>query len=74
MNVVVDETDPTAPKAYVNFNHTCYPEHTVKVNGVTIYDKPPAYNNIGYITACLTQAPGFGKLTGVSTAVQVNTQ
>jgi len=74
MNVVVDESNPTAPTAYVNFNHTCYPARKVIVNGMTIYDKQPPYNDVGYIAKCLFQFPGFGKLTGVSTAVQVPVQ
>jgi hypothetical protein len=41
-NVIVDESNPVAPTAYVSFNHTCYPAHTVTVNGMTIYDKQPA--------------------------------
>jgi hypothetical protein len=75
MNVVVNESNPAAPQASVNYNHTCYPAHIVKVNGTTVYSYLPPYNNIAYLANCLLQAPFFGtKVTGVSSAVTVPVQ
>jgi hypothetical protein len=72
MNVVIDDSTPTAPTAYVNFNHTCYPAHIVKVNGTVIYEKLPTYNNSAYVAACLLQI--IPKTTGVSLPTTVNSQ
>ena len=72
MTVFVDETNPASPQSYVNFDHTCYPAHIVKVNGQVVYSYQPPYNNSVYLSLCLTNAPGFGHVTGqqsVNTAV-----
>jgi hypothetical protein len=36
MAVYVNDATPSSPTAYVVASHTCYPAHTVTVNGVTI--------------------------------------
>ena len=74
MNVVVDDSNPASPTAYVNYNHTCYPAHIVKVNGTVVYSYQPAYNNPFYLGNCLLQSPLFGKVVGQSSAVIVPLQ
>jgi hypothetical protein len=70
--VVVDESNPTAPTAYVNYNHTCYPAHVVFVNGTKVYEYLPPQNDIYYVARCLFQ--DNPKVTGVSTPMQVPVQ
>ncbi len=74
MNVVIDQSSPSAPTALVSYNHTCYPAHIIKVNGQRVYEYLPQYNNTAYLTACLLQLPGYGKRIGVSTTTQVPKQ
>jgi hypothetical protein len=38
-------------------SNTCYPAHTVTVNGTTIYSYVPTSNSTTYLTYCLA---GFG--------------
>ena len=70
--VVVDESNPTAPTAYVNYNWTCYPAHVVFVNGMKVYEYLPTDNSLFYIAKCLEQY--YPKLTGVTSPVQVPVQ
>lgn len=76
MNVVVDDSNPSSPTSYVNYNHTCYPAHIVKVNGTVVYSYQPPYNNPVYLASCLFQIPLIGdKVTGTtSPAITVPTQ
>jgi hypothetical protein len=53
MRTVVDTTNPSKPTAIVNYNHTCYPSHQVKVNGTIVYLYTPPQNDSGYIFNCL---------------------
>jgi hypothetical protein len=55
MRTVIDTTNPQAPTAYVNYNHTCYPAHQVKVNGQSVYTYTPPSNDPLYIAGCLSQ-------------------
>jgi hypothetical protein len=54
MRTVLDTTNPQSPTAYVNYNHTCYPAHQIKVNGSIIYSYQPSYNDPNYLYQCLT--------------------
>lgn len=74
MNVVVDDSNPASPTAYVNYSHTCYPAHIIKVNGAIVYTYLPSGNSEFYLAACLFQAPGHGLVTGVSATVPVQPQ
>ena len=62
MRTVVDTTNPQSPTAYVNYNHTCYPSHQIKVNNQVIYLYTPPRNDLVYITGCLYFQTG--KITG----------
>jgi hypothetical protein len=60
--VTIDDSNPSAPSAYVNYAHTCYPAHNVKVNGFVVYDSQrdigfPQQNTTGYLMNCLAFAP-----------------
>ena len=72
MRTVLDTTNPNAPTAYVNYNHTCYPAHQVVVNGKTIYSYTPADNTFSYITTCLSGISST-KITGQTSPVSVPT-
>jgi hypothetical protein len=37
VTVVIDESDPSHPKAHATGQHTCYPAHIVIVNGQPVY-------------------------------------
>jgi hypothetical protein len=54
MRVVLNTSTATAPTAYVNFNHTCYPSHRVSVNGAQVYLYTPSSNSFAYIAVCLS--------------------
>jgi hypothetical protein len=54
INTVVNDPNPAQPTAYVNYNHTCYPAHIVKVNNQVIYTYTPPSNTPAYIGLCLT--------------------
>jgi hypothetical protein len=53
MTISIDESNPNSPRVSVSGTHTCYPEHLIKVNGVTVYDVPPLFNNTVYLLGCL---------------------
>jgi hypothetical protein len=72
MRTVLDATNPYSPTAYVNYNHTCYPAHQIKVNGTVVYLYTPPRNDLVYIAACLSQLNP--KITGQTSAVQVPPQ
>jgi len=55
MRTVLDTTNPLSPTAYVNYNHTCYPAHQVKVNGAVIYSYIPPDNSPSYLFTCLVR-------------------
>ena len=69
MRTVIDTTNQLAPTAYVNYNHTCYPAHQVKVDGAVIYYYEPPDNSPSYLVTCLV-LHDF-KRTGVTSAVVV---
>lgn len=54
MRTVIDIKNKNSATAYVNFNHTCYPSHQIKVNGEVVYLYTPPENDLLYITGCLT--------------------
>ena len=72
MRTVVDDTSPSSPTAYVNYNHTCYPAHIVKVNDLVVYSYTPSRNDPAYIVGCLTGV--YSHITGVSSTSSVPTQ
>jgi len=53
VRTVLDTTNPQSPAAYVNYNHTCYPAHQVKVNGTVVYSYFPPRDDVTYLTQCL---------------------
>jgi hypothetical protein len=53
MRTVLDTTNQQSPTAYVNYNHTCYPAHQIKVNGVVAYFYTPPSNDPSYLFGCL---------------------
>src|ERR1700722_20121341 len=59
IRVVIDTSNPLVPTALVNYNHTCYPNHQIKVtnnaNGAvtTIYNfQATGDNSIAHISSC----------------------
>ncbi len=72
VRTVIDTTNPAAPTAYVNFNHTCYPAHQVKINGQVVYLYTPAENDLIYIFDCLVLHDN--KVTGQTEPTQVPLQ
>lgn len=68
---VIDTTNPASPTAYVNYSHTCYPAHQIKVNGTIIYEYHPLAEDTNYIFQCLTLH--IGTVTGQTSAVMVPT-
>jgi hypothetical protein len=54
MTVIIDDSSPNQPTAYVTYTHTCYPAHIVKVNGVVVYERRPNQNDPDYLSKCLT--------------------
>ncbi|HVJ05868.1 MAG TPA: hypothetical protein VM578_09365 [Candidatus Saccharimonadales bacterium] len=62
MRTLIDTTNPVAPTALVNYNHTCYPAHQIKVNGQVVYLYQPPSNDVTYIFGCL--ALQQGKIVG----------
>ena len=69
MRTVLNTPNPQQPTAYVNYNHTCYPSHQVKVNGQIIYLYTPPRNDGTYIFTCL--ALQSGKIIGQTSPVNV---
>jgi hypothetical protein len=53
MRTVLDTTNQQSPTAYVNYNHTCYPAHQIKVNGVVVYSYMPPSDSPSYLFGCL---------------------
>jgi hypothetical protein len=72
MAVLVNDSNPNAPQAYVNYNHTCYPAINVKVNGTTIYDYQPPQNNTTYLSLCLLDV--YSHIVGQSVPMTVPRQ
>ena len=71
MRTLIDTSNPSAPTALVNYNHTCYPSHQIKVNGKVVYLYTPPSNSLTYITGCLV-FNGNNKIVGQqSTPTQV---
>lgn len=70
MRTVLNTTSLLSPTAIVNYNHTCYPSHQIKVNGRVVYLYTPSRNDPTYIFGCLFLQTG--KIIGQqSTATQV---
>jgi len=70
MRTVIDTTNPLTPTALVNYNHTCYPSHQIKVNGQVVYLYTPTRDDVVYVVGCLTRL--LGRITGQqSTPAQV---
>lgn len=53
MYTLVDDTNPSSPTAAVNYNHTCFPAHHIKVNGTVVYSYHPPREDTTYIGGCL---------------------
>ena len=53
MHTVIDTTNAESPKAYVEFDHTCFPAHQIKVNETSIYSYQPPRTDVGYRFDCL---------------------
>ncbi len=68
MRVLINISNPSAPTATVNYNHTCYPSHQVLVNGATVYSYTPRYDTFAYIAACLA---GTNKVSGQTSAISI---
>jgi hypothetical protein len=62
MRTVINTPNPAAPTAIVNYNHTCFPAHQIKVNGTIVYLYTPPRNDTTYIFGCL--ALQSGKIIG----------
>ena len=58
MRTVINTSDLTNVTAYVNYNHTCYPAHGIKVNNYTLYRWEPPRNDADWITGCLVFQQG----------------
>lgn len=73
MRTVIDvKNSQKSATAYVNYNHTCYPSHQIKVNDQLVYSYTPGRNDILYIALCLTQInPKIVGQQSVPTAVPV---
>src|SRR5713101_809021 len=71
MRTVLDTTNQQSPTAYVNYNHTCYPAHQIKVNGTVIYSYTPPDNSPPYLFDCLVSH--INKVVGVTQPVVVLT-
>jgi hypothetical protein len=74
MRVVIDDSNPSAPTAIVNYNHTCYPAHIVKVNDRKVYEFIPQYNGLDTIAPCLYRVPGTKIIGQQATPTVVPTQ
>ncbi|MGO4883234.1 MAG: hypothetical protein ACLP59_20800 [Bryobacteraceae bacterium] len=72
MAVNVNDSNAASPTAYVVASHTCYPAHTVSVNGTTIYSYVPTNNSTTYLTYCLSGLGYIGPLTGSTYTVPAN--
>jgi hypothetical protein len=65
MRTLVDYSNPDFVTAYVNYNHTCFPAHIIKVDGHTVYNWVPPRTDTDYITGCLLFQQG--KIIGQQT-------
>jgi hypothetical protein len=74
MNVVINESTPSAPTAYVVPSHTCYPAHVVKVNGTVVYSYTPTRNDPFYLVECLAPTNVLPLVTVQQGTYQVGTQ
>lgn len=72
MRTVVDASNPSAPTAYVNYNHTCYPAHQIKVNSTVVYSYIPPSNSATVIFNCLALVNA--KVIGQTAATPVSPQ
>ena len=72
MRAVIDIQDPQSATAYINYNHTCYPAHLIKVNGQVVYSYTPSSNSTTYLFGCLVLHAGkiIGQTSPVSVPVQ----
>jgi hypothetical protein len=59
MTVNIDSSKKTA---FVNYTHTCYPAHIVKVNGTVVYSYIPGPDNTFYIAGAWRQAAPLDSL------------
>ena len=59
MYTLVDDTNPSSPTAAVNYNHTCFPAHQIKVNGTVVYSYHPPREDATYIGGCLLLHQGM---------------
>jgi hypothetical protein len=65
MRVTMDGSNPNnALVTTVNYNHTCYPAHIIKVQEYTVYYWGPPRSDPAYITGCLLLQQG--KIIGQS--------
>jgi hypothetical protein len=60
---------PNSPSVTVNYQHTCYPAHIIKVNGTVVYSYQPPRNDPGYLFQCLVL--GVGGISGSTAAIPV---
>jgi hypothetical protein len=72
MAIFLDDAAVTAPTAYVVASHTCYPAHTVTVNGTVIYNYTPTDNSLATVTLCLAGVGYIGPITGATYQVPAN--
>jgi hypothetical protein len=68
MRTVIDYSNLDNVTGIVNYNHTCFPAHIIKVNDHTIYSWTPPRNDTDYITGCLLFQQG--KIIGQQTQAQ----
>lgn len=65
MRVTMDGSNPNnALVTTVNYNHTCFPAHLVKVNEWTVYHYEPSTSDATYVFGCLVLQQG--KIIGQS--------
>jgi hypothetical protein len=69
--ITLDSTDPNNPTAQVSISHTCYPAHIIKVNGVTLLDDQPTFNNVFYLIGCLTDPTHVSWTTKTTGAIPI---
>jgi hypothetical protein len=77
MITTINVSNPSQPTASVQYNHTCYPAHQVKVgpDNTVVYSYTPPYNNLAYIAACLTSGVNLlTEVTGTTSFVSIPTQ
>ena len=63
MRVYMNGSNPNnAQVTEVNYNHTCFPAHMIKVQGYTVYEWKPTSDDIMYVASCLVLQ--LNKVTG----------